>query len=89
VKRTIPAKVIGIENGDGETPRVLLQGITGEIIAPKATVMTSAILRDQEPLIVATDRINIVGKGRPSVHLGDTVEVQIVSNPPSQVSQFD
>jgi hypothetical protein len=78
MKRTIETKVIGIENEDGETPRVILQCPQGETIAAKATLTASSIMVDQEPLVSAVDRINVVGKGRPTVHLGDTVEVQVV-----------
>ena len=79
MKRTIQTTVVGIENEGGETPEVILQSPEGEKIAAKAAVTTSAIMVDQQPLVAAVDRINVVGKGRPSVHLGDTVEVQVVS----------
>jgi hypothetical protein len=72
-------KVMGIENEDGETPLVILQCPEGEKIAAKATVTAKAIMLDQETLVAARDRINVVGKSGPSVHLGDTVEVQVVS----------
>ena len=47
----------------------------------KATVRAKAIFRDQEALIAATDRIKVLGKGRPYLNLGYTVEVQVISNP--------
>jgi hypothetical protein len=79
MKRTIAMKVIGIENEEGETPRVILQCPDGETIGAKATVTASPIMVDQESFIAAIDRIKVVGKGRPSVHLGDTVEIQVLS----------
>jgi hypothetical protein len=76
-KRTIETKVMGIENEDGETPLVVLQCPEGETIGAKASVTASAIMVDQETMVAARDRINVVGKSRPSVQLGDTVEVQV------------
>jgi hypothetical protein len=81
MRRTIQTQVISIENEDGENPRVVLQCPEGEIISPKTAVMTKAIFRDQEPLVAATDRIKVLGKGKPSVDVGDTVEVQLLTNP--------
>jgi hypothetical protein len=71
MKRTIETKVIGIENEEGEKPRIVLQCCEGETIAAKATVSASPIMVEQEALVAGVDRIN--------VHLGDTVEVQVVS----------
>jgi hypothetical protein len=48
-------------------------------LSPKATVTAQAILRDQEVLIAATDRVKVLGKGKPSVVLGDTVEIRVVA----------
>jgi hypothetical protein len=79
MKRTIETKVIGVENQDSEAPLVILQCPEGETIGAKATVTAAPIMIDQQQLVVAVDRINVVGKGRPSVHLGDTVIVQVVS----------
>jgi hypothetical protein len=41
--------------------------------------MVSAIMIEEESLVAAIDRTNVVGKGRPSVQLGDAVEVRVVS----------
>jgi hypothetical protein len=77
--QTIQAKVIHIEDEEGEQPVVVLQCLEGEPISPKATVTAEAILRDQEVLIAATDRVKVLGKGKPSVSLGDTVEIRVVA----------
>ena len=82
MKRTIQMQVVNIENEGGETPRVVLQCPAGETIAPKDIVKAKAIFPEQEPLIVAMDRIKILGKGRPHINLGDTVEVQVISEGP-------
>ncbi len=79
MKRRIETKVIAIEDEAGEKFRVILQCPEGDTIAPKATVSANPIMVDQEQLVAAIDRINVLGKGKPSVRLGDTVEVQVFS----------
>jgi hypothetical protein len=79
MKRTIQTKVVEIENEGGEHPRVVLQCPEGELLEPKSSFKTKAIFIDQEPLVAASDRIKVLGKGKPSVNLGDTVVVEVVS----------
>jgi hypothetical protein len=81
MKRRIETKVIAIEDEAGEKSLVILQCPEGETIAAKATVSANPIMVDQEQLVAAIDRINVVGKGKPSVHLGDMVEVQVFFTP--------
>lgn len=69
--------MVQIENEEGEHPRVVLQCPEGEFLEPKSSLRTKAIFLDQEPLVVASDRIKVVGKGKPCVKLGDTVIVEV------------
>jgi hypothetical protein len=77
MKRTIQTIVVQIENEEGEHPRVVLQCPKGELLEPKSSFKTKAIFLDQEPLAVASDRIKVVGKGKPCVKLGDIVVVEV------------
>jgi hypothetical protein len=79
MSQTIQATVIHIENDQGEQPVVVLRCLAGEPISLKATVTAQAILLDQEVLIAAKDRVKVVGKGKPCVALGDTVEIRVVA----------
>jgi len=78
LKRTIQAKVISIEDQQGENPRVVLQCPAGETIEPKAKVVARCMFPDQETKVWAADCIKVLGKGRPGVKVGDTVEVQVI-----------
>jgi hypothetical protein len=79
MSETIQATVIHIENEEGEQPVVVLRCLAGKPISPKATVTAQAVLRDQEIVIEATNRVKVLGKGKPSVGLGDTVEIRVVA----------
>jgi hypothetical protein len=79
VNQTIQTTVVQIENEQGEHPAVMLRCSEGEAIPPKATVSAKAILCEQEVLIVGTDRLKIRGKGKPSVCLGDLVEIRVIA----------
>jgi hypothetical protein len=79
MSQTMQEKVIHIENEQANQAVVVLRCLAGEPISPKATVTAQAILRDQEVLIAATDRVKVLGKGKPSVVLGDTVEIRVVA----------
>lgn len=72
----IQTKVVRIENEEGETPSVVLR-CPGEAIAPKATVTTKAILCEQEVLVAGPDCVKVLGKGKPSVGVGDLVEINV------------
>ena len=74
--KTIPTKVASIENGAGE---VVLECLNGETIPAKATVMTRAIFCEQQPVIASPDRVKILGKGNPSVSLGEPIEIRVIS----------
>jgi hypothetical protein len=75
--KTIQTKVASIENGAREC--VVLECLNGETIPPKATVMTRAIFHEQQPVIASPDRVRILGKGEPSVRLGELVEIRVVA----------
>jgi hypothetical protein len=77
VKQTIQTTVVQIENEQGELPAVMLRCSEGEAIHPEATVSAKAILCEQEILIVGTDQKR--GKGKPSVGLGDMVEIRVIA----------
>jgi hypothetical protein len=80
MKQTVRATVVQIENESGEHPAVVLQ-CSGDIaISPKASVTARAILCDQEVLIVGPDRVNVRGKGKPTVEVGDIVEIEVTSD---------
>ena len=79
MKQTIQTTVVQIENEQGELPAVMLRCSEGEAIHPEATVSAKAILCEQEILIVGTDRLKIRGKGKPSVGLGDMVEIRVIA----------
>jgi hypothetical protein len=79
MSETIQATVIHIANEEGEQPVVVLRCLVGKPISPKATVTAQAVLRDQEIVIEATNRVKVLGKGKSSVGLGDTVEIRVVA----------
>jgi hypothetical protein len=74
----IPTTVVRIENEEGEHPSVVLRCPGCEAIAPKARVSAKAILCEQEALIVGPDCVKILGKGKPSVGVGDIVEITVL-----------
>jgi hypothetical protein len=79
MKRKFLATVVEIENAEGENPRVVLQCSAGATVSPKETIAVPAIFCDQEYIIAATDRIKIMGKGKPSAKVGQTLEVEVIS----------
>ncbi|HEY6839734.1 MAG TPA: hypothetical protein VI114_00840 [Chthoniobacterales bacterium] len=79
MKRKFPATVVEIENVEGENPRVVLQCSAGETVSSKDKIAVHAVFCDQEYVIAATDRIKIIGKGKPSAEVGQTLEVEVIS----------
>jgi hypothetical protein len=79
MKRKFSATIVEIENIEGENPRVVLQCSAGEIVSSKDRFAVPAIFCDQEYIIAATDRIKVIGKGKPSAEVGQTLEVEVIS----------
>ena len=75
--KTIQTKVASIENGTPEC--VVLECLNGETIPPKAKLTTRAIFHEQHSVIASPDRVKILGKGKPSVSLGELVEIRVIS----------
>ena len=48
-------------------------------MSSKDKIAVHAIFCDQEYVIAATDRIKIIGKGKPSADVGQTLEVEVIS----------
>ncbi len=79
MKTIMQTTVTGIEDEEGQNPHVVLQCRDGETIPEKATVTTRSIFCEQQPVVVSTDRVKVLGKGQPSVRLGELVEITVVS----------
>jgi hypothetical protein len=79
MRHTIQTTVVQVENEQGEHPAVMLRCTGGESIPSKATVRAKAIFCEQEVVVAGTDRLKILGKGKPSVCVGDTVEICVLS----------
>jgi hypothetical protein len=79
MRQTIQTTVVQVENEQGEHPAVMLRCTGGESIPPKATVSAKAIFCEQEVVVAGTDRVKILGKGKPSVSLGETVEICVLA----------
>jgi hypothetical protein len=79
MKQTIQTTVVQIDNEDGEYPAVTLQCSGEETIPLKATISAKAILCEQQVLVAGRDRLKILGKGKPSVSVGDIVEICVAS----------
>jgi hypothetical protein len=50
-----------------------------KILQYLSIIMTKAIFHEQQPVIAAPDRVKILGKGKPSVSLGELVEIRVIS----------
>ena len=48
-------------------------------MSSKDKIAVHAVFCDQEYVIAATDRIKIIGKGKPSAEVGQTLEVEVIS----------
>jgi hypothetical protein len=83
MKETIQTRVVRIENEQGERPSVMLRCLGGGAIPPKASVTAKAIFCDQEVMVAGPDHIKVLGKGKPSVGVGDMVEINVISDPAS------
>jgi hypothetical protein len=79
MKRKFPATVVEIENATGENPRVVLRCSAGETVSSKDKIAVPAIFCDQDYIIAGTDRIKIIGKGKPSATVGQTLQVEVIT----------